>query len=142
MLKLSRRTEYALISLLHLGQLPPQAPVSSRELAERYHIPSPLLGKVLQALAHAGLALSVQGVHGGYRLARPLAEMRLGQVVAAVEGPPRMAPCRGEHRLCCDAHCHDVRQSVFRFQQDLLTMVLDVTLDHLAGLPGAPPPSP
>lgn len=56
----------------------------AKEVAERTGLPVPYLAKVLQSLAHAGILDSVRGPHGGFRLARPAAEITLADVVAAL----------------------------------------------------------
>ena len=65
MLKLSKKAEYALMAakfmaLQNYGRLS-----SAREIAESYHIPYPLVAKVLQSLVRCNLAVSVKGVNGG-----------------------------------------------------------------------------
>ena len=89
MLKLGKQTQYALVALFHLDRVDPGARVSTRELSERYDIPEPHLGKVLQRLSKSGLLLAVKGVQGGYELNEPLATLRLGDVMSALEKQPR-----------------------------------------------------
>ncbi|MCL2394956.1 MAG: Rrf2 family transcriptional regulator, partial [Acidimicrobiaceae bacterium] len=75
----------ALLSLaLHGGQT---QPTSVRDVAERTGLPQPYLEQILLALKGAGLVRSKRGVGGGYVLARSPAEITLGQIVSAVEGP-------------------------------------------------------
>ena len=50
MIKLPRKVEYGLISLIHMAELAPGAVTTAREMAEQCHLPQELLGKVLQAL--------------------------------------------------------------------------------------------
>ena len=71
MLRLSKKSDYALISMKHLAMRPDGgASSSAREISESYDIPLELLAKVLQRLVRARLLVSVQGTRGGYRLAR------------------------------------------------------------------------
>ena len=67
MIKLSKKVEYGLISLLHIAGLKADELVTTKELAGHYHIPQEVLGKVLQTLTKAELIESTQGVRGGYR---------------------------------------------------------------------------
>jgi Rrf2 family iron-sulfur cluster assembly transcriptional regulator len=86
--KVSTRGDYASRALLSLalhdggGQ-----PTSVRDIAERTGLPQPYLEQILLALKGAGLVRSKRGVGGGYVLARSPAELTLGQIVSAVEGP-------------------------------------------------------
>ncbi len=87
-MKVSTRGDYAsraLLSLaLHAGQT---LPTSVRDIAERTGLPQPYLEQILLALKGAGLVRSKRGVGGGYILARSPAEITLGQIVSAVDGP-------------------------------------------------------
>ena len=75
----------ALLSLaLHAGEA---APTSVRDIAERTGLPQPYLEQILLALKGAGLVRSKRGVGGGYVLARPPVEIRLSDIVSAVDGP-------------------------------------------------------
>ena len=62
-------------------------PTSVRDIAERTGLPQPYLEQILLALKGAGLVRSKRGVGGGYVLARDPAEITLGQIVSAVDGP-------------------------------------------------------
>jgi len=89
--KVSTRGDYAsraLLSLaLHEHERAGAAPTSVRDLAERTGLPQPYLEQILLALKGAGLVRSKRGVGGGYILARPAADITLGQIVSAVDGP-------------------------------------------------------
>ncbi len=86
--KVSTRGDYAsraLLSLaLHAGD---EGPTSVRDIAERTGLPQPYLEQILLALKGAGLVRSKRGVGGGYVLARSPAEIALGDIVSAVDGP-------------------------------------------------------
>lgn len=86
MIKLGKKAQYALVAMFHLDRVAPGTRVTTRELSEHYGIPEQHLGKVLQRLGRAGLLTSVQGVQGGYELHRELRDIRLGEVLDAVDG--------------------------------------------------------
>lgn len=127
MLRFGRKTEYALIAVLHMGERP-GCLASSREISGRYHIPPEILGKVLQALARAGLLEAVHGARGGYRLVRPLAEISLGEVIEAIEGPVRMAPCTGDHHDCSQQPTCNIQSPVSQLQAALTHFLHQVSL--------------
>lgn len=86
--KVSTRGDYASRALLSLALHSGQAiPTSVRDIAERTGLPQPYLEQILLALKGAGLVRSKRGVGGGYILARPPADITLGQIVSAVDGP-------------------------------------------------------
>jgi len=62
-------------------------PVSVRDIAERTALPQPYLEQILLSLKGAGIVRSKRGVGGGYMLSREPAEIRLSDIVSAVDGP-------------------------------------------------------
>ena len=132
MLKLGKKVEYALISLIHIGELEANALATARGIAEHYNIPPQVLGKVLQTLRRARLVESEKGVTGGYRLSRPLTRITLGEVIAAIDGPVHVAPCACETYVCSqEANCN-IREPVFHFQDQLLRFVFGLSLAAFA----------
>jgi Rrf2 family protein len=69
------------------------ARVTGERLATAQEIPPKFLENILLELRHAGLVTSQRGAEGGYRLAKPAAEISLADVIRAVEGP--IASVRG-----------------------------------------------
>ncbi len=83
-MKLTTRGHYSVKALLDLALQPSRQPVSVQTIAQRQGLPSPYLEKLLIDLRRAGLVESVRGVQGGYRLAKPPAQISLGQILEAV----------------------------------------------------------
>src|SRR6516165_5842886 len=122
MLKLTKKADYGLIALCHLagrgglrvGASPGSA--SAKDIAEAYRIPLPLLSKVLQKLARAGLLISEQGTNGGYRLSRSAGEISTLEVIRTIDGPIILTHCFTEHdgeTLCTQATLCPVREPLF-----------------------------
>lgn len=86
-MKVSTRGDYAARALLSLALHGDATPTSVRDIAERTGLPQPYLEQILLSLKGAGLVRSKRGVGGGYVLARPAAEITLGEIVSAVDGP-------------------------------------------------------
>ena len=85
--RISTRGDYACRALLSLTLRDEQGPTSVRDIAERTGLPQPYLEQILLALKGAGLVRSKRGVGGGYTLNRPAEEIRLSEIVSAVDGP-------------------------------------------------------
>jgi Rrf2 family iron-sulfur cluster assembly transcriptional regulator len=86
--KVSTRGDYASRALLSLAlHADDGGPTSVRDIADRTGLPQPYLEQILLALKGAGLVRSKRGVGGGYVLARPPEEIRLSEIVSAVDGP-------------------------------------------------------
>lgn len=92
-MKMSDGVEWALHSCVNLAWSGPDRAVSAARLAAWHDLPAAYLNKQLQALARAGIVVSTPGPRGGFRLARPLADISLMDVVAAVEGPDEAFRC-------------------------------------------------
>ena len=105
MLRLSRLADYAVVLLHQMAAAPGLC--SSRELSEQTGIPRPTVVKVLKDLSRHGLLVSVRGVHGGYRLARPADEMSILSVIEAMDGPMSLTACAHHSGPSCDheGHC-------------------------------------
>ena len=93
----SAKTEYGLVSLLELAAIHGQGGVLQvAEIAQRQGIPDRYLEQMLTSLRRASILRSIRGPKGGYQLARPPAEIRVADVLAALEGEssPRTSNAR------------------------------------------------
>src|SRR5271154_2275756 len=88
-MKLSKRGEYALRTLINLGIAAKveRSLVRVTELAKAEDLPVKFLEQVMQQLREAGFVASVRGKHGGYRLARSAGKITIGSVVRLIDGP-------------------------------------------------------
>ncbi|MCW5837509.1 MAG: Rrf2 family transcriptional regulator [Labilithrix sp.] len=86
MLRLSNRGRYALKAVFDLA-VHGDAPVQVRDVATRQRIPLRFLEQIFQLLKRGGLVESKRGPRGGFTLAREPDEVKLGDVLRAVEGP-------------------------------------------------------
>lgn len=88
-MKLSKRGEYALRSMINLGIAAKvgRSLVRVAELAKAEDLPVKFLEQVMQQLREAGFVESMRGKHGGYRLAKPAGGILIGQIVRLIDGP-------------------------------------------------------
>ena len=93
-MKLPSSTEWLLHAAASLAQLEPGASASAAQLAEHYGVPAAYLAKQLQTLVRAGVLAATTGPRGGFRLARPVTEISLLDVVEAVDGAANPYECR------------------------------------------------
>ena len=138
MLKLTKRTEYGLIALLHLAERPGEV-VSVREIGERYPVPPRALGESLKSLHHAGVVDSARGVGGGFWLAATPDEITLGQVVAALEGAPALTSCADLGASSKDGSCEveavcPIRSPLQSIRQGIWSLLQGTTLRSLMGV--------
>jgi Rrf2 family protein len=85
--KLSNKGRYGVRALFDIAFHNDGRPTQIREIAERELIPMRFLEQIFQDLKRAGIIGSKRGPRGGYHLARPAAEISLGDVIRALEGP-------------------------------------------------------
>ncbi len=91
----STKAEYGVRLMVELGRQPGSAPVSLGAVATAENLPLSYLEHLVAKLRNAGLVDSTRGAHGGYRLARPAAEITMQEVVEALEG--QIAPMECFH---------------------------------------------
>ena len=98
MLKLSKKTDYAIILLTHLGE--EKFPVSAQEVATHYKLPYPMVANILKQLVSSGLIESTRGKHGGYVLARPADEINLAEIIMVTDSPFNLVECVHDEDNC------------------------------------------
>lgn len=103
MLRLSKLTDYAVVVLTRLEEAEEGGVLTAPGLAAATGLGEPTVAKVLKILAHAGLVEGRRGAAGGYRLARPLQEMPLTDVITAIDGPIALTACVDNSFGLCDA---------------------------------------
>jgi Rrf2 family protein len=85
--RVSAKTDYAIRAALELAAAEDGKPLKGERIATAQAIPLRFLENILMQLRHAGLVDSRRGAEGGYRLARPAAEVSLADVIRAIDGP-------------------------------------------------------
>jgi len=145
-MKLSKRGEYALRSLINLGiAAKVERPLLRvTELAKAEDLPVKFLEQVMQQLREAGFVASVRGKNGGYRLARSAGKITVGSVVRLIDGPLAPIGCVSQtaYKPCnCpdEAHCGlrmlmlDVRNAIAAIlDRYTLADVVEVTTRKMA----------
>ncbi len=86
-MRISAKTDYALRAVVELAGAEDDATVKGERIAAAQDIPLRFLESILLTLRHAGIVTSRRGADGGYRLARPAAEISLADVIRAIDGP-------------------------------------------------------
>ena len=132
MLKLTKKSDYGLIALRHLAVDPYRPAATSKEIAETYHIPPPLLSKVLQTLSRQEFLVSEQGASGGYRLARDARAISTLEVIRAIDGPVLLAACFHENGECDQLATCTVKEPLRKVHEGILQLLSNITIFDLA----------
>ena len=128
---LTNKGKYGLKAMVHLAGVPDGKSIQAAEIAEAQGIPKAFLDTILLELRKAGFIRSKKGPGGGFTLARPPEQIRMGYVIRTLDGPIAPLPCarRKTARPCDD--CHDVNHCAVRILmqdvRDAMAEVLDQT---------------
>jgi len=133
MLRIGKLTDYATVILATLAADRSQL-LTAGKLAERTHIASPTVAKLLKQLHHAGLVSSVRGTHGGYQLARDPESISAAAILDALEGPIALTECAAGSGQCGIEHTCSVGRTWQRLSMAIRRSLNEVSLAQLAGL--------
>lgn len=114
-MKLSTKGRYAVMAMADLGKTMSVKPVALADIADRQEISLSYLEQLFGKLRRAGLVKSVRGPGGGYLLARASDEIRISDVIQAVDEPINATRCTQTEGCHSDkARCmtHDLWQAL------------------------------
>jgi Rrf2 family protein len=133
-MRLSKRGEYGIRAMINLAMFcrserDGSGVVQIKDIAESEHIPAKYLEQILLTLKNAGLVQSKMGIGGGYHLAKPPAEIPVGQIVRVLDGP--LAPIRCVSQMAYEAcDCPDEHTCGLRLVMlDVRNAIAEI-LDH------------
>jgi Rrf2 family protein len=125
--------QHALRALIYLAERDANRPVLVREIAEAAGAPHPTLAKILHSLRGRGLVRSTKGPGGGYQLARPSDQMRVIEVIEAVDGPIDLEQVCVLGLDTCSDHASCALHDVWKlFRQNYATTISNMTLSRAA----------
>jgi Rrf2 family protein len=90
--------------MVQLGRRLGKGPASLAEIAAAEDLPRAYLEQLVMSLRDAGLVISTRGARGGYELSRPPDQIRMSEVLRALEGPIAPMICASddpEHVASC-----------------------------------------
>jgi Rrf2 family iron-sulfur cluster assembly transcriptional regulator len=99
--KLSTKGRYAVMAMVDLAQYGTGGPITLADIAERQEISLSYLEQLFAKLRRNGLVRSVRGPGGGYLLAFPTDEIRISDIIHAVDEPIRTTRCAPESSVGC-----------------------------------------
>lgn len=111
---MSNKGRYAVRALFDIAFYNEGRPTQVKDIAERQSIPPRFLEQIFQDLKRAGIVGSKRGPQGGYSLARRASEIRLGDVVRALEGPIQLGERDQTAKKIAASDGRRVTETVFR----------------------------
>ncbi len=141
MLRFSKKADYSLMAVHYIAFHQHDGVVNARRIAEDLGIPTELLAKILQRLAKRKLIRSVNGPKGGYVLARPPGQIKVGEVLRAIDGPPSIVHCYQTSYQCPQLARCNIRTPVRVIQASIEQLLDTMTLEEMNSFsaPGATP---
>jgi Rrf2 family transcriptional regulator, cysteine metabolism repressor len=138
----STKGEYGVRLMVQLARHYGSGPASLAGVAAEEDLPRAYLEQLVVSLRESGLVTSTRGAHGGYELTRPPADITMGEVLRALEGPIAPMICATddpEHAILCDRSARCTVNILWVRVRDAITGALDgMTLaDLVPPRPGA-----
>jgi len=89
----SKKCEYGMQAVLFLAAQETGMVVSAETISQALKIPREFISKILQSLRESGLICSTKGKSGGFYLAKPSSQIKLIDVVEAIDGLEMFTSC-------------------------------------------------
>ncbi len=137
-MKISAQEEYGLRCLLQLARVDAAAgeSLTLAQIARLEGISVANAGKLMWILNKAGLVQSQRGTKGGYRLARPAAEIHLNQVISVLDNETVETHCKsytGVLDSCVHTGDCGIRPVIVELHQIVDNALAEITLSQLLG---------
>ena len=133
MLKLSKKTEYALLAVKYMALKNNCNCITAKEISNGYNIPYELLSKILQKLTKKNIIVSYQGVKGGYSLVRNANDITLSDVISAIESI-QITNCmkeNGSKKDCARFDCCQIRNPLSKVQTEIDRVFKQTTISQI-----------
>ena len=124
-MRLTTKGRFAVTAMLDLALHEADKPVTLAGISERQGISLSYLEQLFSRLRRNGLVKSVRGPGGGYRIAKPQAEISVSNIITAVDELIDATQCGGKE------NCHDDRRCM---THDLWASLNDKILEYLSGV--------
>ncbi|MBI4492329.1 MAG: Rrf2 family transcriptional regulator [Chloroflexi bacterium] len=128
-MKVSTRIHYGLRAMIELAKVHGTRPLALSEIARTEELPLAYLEQLVADLRRAHLVGGMRGLHGGYRLTRPPAQVTVGDVVRALEGPLALVDCLSQDYQPggCEREIECLSRSIWSQVKQSIEQVLDST---------------
>jgi Rrf2 family protein len=134
MLRLSKKSEYALMAVRYLAINTNSKCSTARDIAQYYQIPYELVAKILQQLVKKNLILSSKGVRGGYSLMRAPEQISLMDIISAIENSYEITNCMNEKSSqtdCSHYDCCMIRDPLIKVQKEIDKLFINMKINQI-----------
>lgn len=134
MLKLSKKSEYALMAVRYLAINSIGKFSTAKEISDFYNIPFELVSKVLQQLVRKNVISSYLGVRGGYTLVKSPEQISIIEVITAIEGKYQITNCMKENssqKDCYHFDCCMIRNPLIKLQKEIDNLFQNMKINQI-----------
>ena len=130
-MKISTKGRYGIRAMLDLALHYGEKPVLVKEIAVSQQISYRYLEHLLISLKVAGMVKSVRGARGGFTLAKPPSQIRLSEIIQAMEGSIAPVECADDSRICARASICAARDIWVEIKEAMNNILASTTLQNL-----------
>ena len=131
MLKLSKKTKYAILAMQYMAANPEKI-VSAKEISENFALSFEFISKIMQNLKLGGLICSQKGVKGGYELNCLPDEATVADIIDIIEGKAALVDCFEDEEVCTRYDECTIRGPMEQLQKEIDSVFGSMTLAELA----------
>lgn len=134
MLRLSKKSEYALIAVKYMALNQNGKCITVKEIANTYAISFQLLAKLMQQLVRNNIIISQQGTKGGYRLIKPCEDILLADIINAIDENYSLTDCIESEipeENCARANCCTIRDPLAKVQDKINRIFAETTIKQI-----------
>ncbi|OIN98615.1 Rrf2 family transcriptional regulator [Candidatus Desantisbacteria bacterium CG1_02_38_46] len=130
-MKLSTKVRYGMRAMLELAVGYGKGPILLRVIGKKQKISEKYLEQLLVPLKSTGLIKSIRGPNGGYILSKSPAQLKLSEIVDALEGPTCLVGCIEDPKTCSFVESCVTRDVWIEMQEAIKQILNSITLENL-----------
>ena len=131
-MKISTKGRYALRMLIELAENQGEGYLSLKEIADHQNISKKYLEQIIPTLNNSDILKTTRGIQGGYRLAKPASEIKVGDVLRTTEGSLVPVACLELDPIECDRAQNCATLPMWKGLSEVINNYLDsITIQDL-----------
>jgi Rrf2 family protein len=134
MIKLSTKARYGVRAMLDLALHSEKGPVPLKDIARRQGISERYLENIMTGFVSAGLLQSRRGQHGGFMLPRLPGEIKLSQIIQAMEGSLAPVKCADDKKICDRSDGCTLHEIWKILKKEIIGILDSITLEDIVNM--------
>ena len=129
MLKITKKTEYALIAIRHINNSANLC--TSKQISTYYNIPHEIMAKTLQKLSRMEYVKAIKGSNGGYYLNSSINKINLVDFIENLEGPIGIVKCTTNNTCDLIEQCN-IKSPINKINSNIKNMLSKISLQDIS----------